>query len=168
VCSSARHRFLVEVDAEQIDAVRSGEIVEYVAVKVGNGYAGGRLQERAERQVLAYEAAVLERHPIGIGDLEIGHAVGHLRCRLECLGEAPLEIRRKPYEAGLTLCSDALRCIVRAKKFRFVIFVEWQKRCHAPRHARVPSQRFVLGLGQFQPPFELDQRRPPRRPRRSR
>ena len=38
---------LVEVVAEQVDAVGAGEVVEAVAVEIGDRHAGGRLHERA-------------------------------------------------------------------------------------------------------------------------
>ena len=68
-------RLLVEVVAEDIDAVGAGEVVEPIAVEIGDRHAGGRLHEGAGPQVLAHEAAVLERHPVGVGELQIGNAV---------------------------------------------------------------------------------------------
>ena len=155
---AALHAGLVEIVAEQIDAVRAGEVVERVAVEVGDRHAAGRLQERAERQVLAHDAAVLERHPIGVGELQIGNAVGHRRGGFERLRKVLLEMRRQPHEAGPALRGDRLGRIVGAEEPRFVVFVERQERRHAPRHPGVSGQRSVLRLGQLQPLLELHQR----------
>ena len=72
---AARHALLVEVIAEKIDAVGSGEVVEAVAVEIGDRHAGGRLDERTGRKVLTHVPAELERHPVGVGELQVGDAV---------------------------------------------------------------------------------------------
>ena len=69
------HAGLVEVVAEQVDAVGAGQVVEAVAVEVGQRDAGRRLPERSGAQVLAHQAAELERHPVGGGELQVGDAV---------------------------------------------------------------------------------------------
>ena len=48
VFEAARDRLLVEVVAEDIDAVGAGEVVELIAVEVGDRHARGRLDEGAE------------------------------------------------------------------------------------------------------------------------
>ena len=58
---------LVEVVAEDVDAVGAGEVVEHVAVEIGHGDAGRRLHERAGAEMLAHQPAVLERHAVGVG-----------------------------------------------------------------------------------------------------
>ena len=47
---------LVEVVAEDVDAVRAGQVVEAVAVEVGDGDAGRRLHEGAGRQMPAHDS----------------------------------------------------------------------------------------------------------------
>ena len=53
--------FLVEVIPEKIDAVRTGEIVQDIAVKIADSDAGRRCKNGAGREVLTNDAAVPER-----------------------------------------------------------------------------------------------------------
>jgi hypothetical protein len=72
--AAARNAFLVEIVAEDVDAVGTGEIVELVAVQIGDLDARGGLQEGAALEVLAHEAAELKRHAVARGELQIGNA----------------------------------------------------------------------------------------------
>ncbi len=71
---AARDAVLVEVMSEKVDAVGPGQVIKDVAVKIGDRHAGRRRQEGSGREMLADEAAELERHPIGAGELKIGDA----------------------------------------------------------------------------------------------
>ena len=68
-------QILVEVVAEQVDAIRPGQVVEHVAVEIGDRHAGRRFQERSGGQMSPDDAAELERH-----------AIGAVNCRSEMLG----------------------------------------------------------------------------------
>src|SRR5262249_2304584 len=68
----------IEVVAQKVDAVGAREVVERVFVEVSHRDAGGRLQEPAAAQVVPNETAVLERYAVGIGELQVGNAIGHL------------------------------------------------------------------------------------------
>ena len=60
-----RDALLVEVVAEDVDAVGAGQVVGHIAVDIGDGDAGGGLHEGAGAEMLPHQPAVLERHPVG-------------------------------------------------------------------------------------------------------
>jgi hypothetical protein len=69
-----RDALLVEVVAEDVDAVGAGQVVEHIAVDIGDGDAGGGLHEGAGAEILPHQPAVLERHPVAFGELQVGDA----------------------------------------------------------------------------------------------
>ncbi len=154
----ARDRPLVEIVAQDVDAVGAGQIVEPIAVEVREHDARGRLHERRRFEVPAHDAAVLERHPIGVGELQIGDAVGHCGGEPDRFGKARVVKRRQPFEAGAALGHDLLGRIVGAEKPVFVIAVERHQRGHPPRHPGMAGQRPVLGLRELEPPPQSHQR----------
>src|SRR5271165_2064668 len=92
---------LVEIVAEQIDAVRAGKIVERISVEVGRPDPARRLEKRADRQMAAYVAAELKRDAIGFGELQIRDQARRLGRQLQCGGKSfAIEIRQ-PREIGL-------------------------------------------------------------------
>ena len=150
------HALLVEVVAEDVDAVRPRQVVEAVAVEIGDGHARGRLQERPAFQVLAHHAAVLERHAVGADELQVGDAVSYLRREPCALGEAVAVELRQLFKPGPAACNDLFRRIVGAEELLFVVVVEGDQRRDAPRHAHMACQRSVLGTRQFETGLELD------------
>src|SRR6202011_3766717 len=76
---AALHRPLVAIVAQEIDAIRSGEVIGPIAVKVGDRHAFTRLYEGSDLQMSADKAPVLERHPIGLRELKVGDCVDDLR-----------------------------------------------------------------------------------------
>ena len=120
---AARDAFLVEVVAEDVDAVRAGQVVEAVAVEVGDGDAGRRLHERAGLQVLAHVAAELERHAVGVGELQVGDAVLDLapsaaRFRRIARGRARTAARSRPRAARQRPPADRRRGRTAARRIR--------------------------------------------------
>ena len=67
---------LVEVLPKHIHAIGAGEVVENVAIEVGDGDAGRLPYKASHPEVLAQIGAVLERHPVGTGELQIRQALG--------------------------------------------------------------------------------------------
>jgi hypothetical protein len=93
---------LVEVVAEDVDAVGAGQVVEDIAVEVGHRHALGGLHEAARLQVLAQEAAELERHAVGAGELQVGDARPRLlRSSQWTLGKRCAKARRQSLQARL-------------------------------------------------------------------
>ena len=150
---------LVEVVAEDVDAIGAGQIVEAVAVEVGDGDAGRRLHEGASLEMQADMAAELERHAIGVGELQIGDTVLDFGRRPRSLGIALAVMRAQPREGSLAPSSNLLRRIVDAEEVALVVFIERHQGRDPARHPRVTGQRAVLGLRQRQAALELDQGR---------
>ncbi len=155
----ASYRLLVEVVAEDIDPVGAGQVVELIAVEIREHDARGRLHERCGFEVLAHDAAILERHPIGVGELQIGDAIGRLGGAADRFGKARVIERRQPLEAGAAAPRDLLRRIVGTEEPALVVVVERHQRGHPPRHPGMAGQRPVLGLRKLEPPAQCHQRR---------
>ena len=155
---AARHALFIEVVAEQVDAVGAGEIVEGVAVQVGDRDAAGRLHERAGLQMRAHQAAELEWHAVGVGELQVGDRAGYLDGLSDRLRVALAIERGQAEESGAALLGNVRRRIVGVEEAPLVILVERYQRGEQPRHPRVSTERAVLGARQVEPRFELDQR----------
>ncbi len=148
---------LVEIVAEHVDAVRTGQIVQTITVQIGDGHAGGGLDEVARLEVFAHVAAELEGHAITGSELQIGNGAGDFGGQISRLLEAPGKHGRQPHEAGTPCRRDAVGCPVGAEELRLVVFVERHQRRKAARHARMPRQRAVLGPRQLQPNLQFAQ-----------
>ena len=145
---------LVEVVAEDVDAVGAGQVVEPVAVEVGDGHAGGRLQQRAASQVAAHEPAVLERDAVSAGELQVRDAVRDLGGATGGLGEAPGVQLREPEEAGAAARGDLLRGVVGGEEARFVVLVERHQPGDPPGEPGMPGERPVLRPRQLEPALQ--------------
>ena len=106
----------------------------------------------------AHDAAILERHPIGAGELQIGNGFGRLGAAADRFGEARLVKLRQAREAGAAQACDLGGRVVAVEKPILVVVVERHETGEAARHARMAGERAVLGLGQFQPPAERQHR----------
>ena len=147
---AALDALLVEVVPEQVDAVGAAKIIERIAVEVGELHTGGRLHERTALQVLAHQAAELERDAVPVGELQVGDLVLDLasqrRRRRVALGVQ----RRQAHEPCTPLLGDIGRRVVGAEELRLVVLVVGNEGCHAARQARVPGQRRMLRSREFQ------------------
>ncbi len=80
---------LVEVVAEDIDAIRAGQVVEHIAVGIGDRDPRRGFHERAGAEMLAHQPAVLEGHPVHFGELQVGDVrcgfLGHLPAQREAV-----------------------------------------------------------------------------------
>ena len=151
------HAVLVEVIAEHVDAIRARQVVEHVAVEIGQRDPGRRLVESADPQVLPHEAAVLERDPIRGRELQVGKARRGLVGQLARLGETLLVQLGEAHEAGVSAVRHLGGCAVGSKDPLVVVFVERDLLGHGEPDARVPAQRRVLRPRQLQPPLQFDQ-----------
>ena len=128
-----------------------------------------RLHEGAGAQMLADQPAVLERHPVDLGELQVGDLRRGLRRHLPALGEAVLVERGQPEEAVLALGGDRGRRAVGTEEVVDVEFVERDQPRHPARHLGMSGQRAVLGPRQRQARLAIWERQPRcRRPRRRR
>jgi len=155
---TALDRALVEVVAEDVDAVGAGEIVEAVAVEIGDRHAVGRLQEGAQRQMLTHHAAILKRYPIGAGELQIGNGFGRLDAAPDRFGKPRLVKLRQASQAGAAQACDVGGRAVAVEEPVLIEVVERHETGEAARHAGMAGERAVLGLRQFQPAAERQHR----------
>ncbi len=150
---------LVEVVAEYIDAIRAGQIVQHVAVEIGDGNPGRRLHKSTGAEMLADQPAVLKRHPIGLGELQVGDAACELQRHLPAGGKTLPVLRGEQEEAVLAPCRDSLGCTVRAKEFIDIEFVERNQARDEARHSAMAGQRPMLGPRQRQSRLQFRQDR---------
>jgi len=147
--------FLVEIVAENVDAVGAGQVVECVAVEIGQRHARRGLHEGACAEVLAHQAAVLERHPVGMRELQVGDLLCRFRAQLPALGEAFGEQGRKTEEGVLAPRRDLRRRTVGAEEIIDVELVGRDQSRHPARHLGMTGERAVLGSRQFKPRLDL-------------
>ena len=101
--------------------------------------------------MLADQAAVLERHPVGFGELQVGDSLRSLQRHLPSPGVALLVERREFEKAVLPLQGDFRRRAVRAEEIIDAEFVERHQPRDQPGHLGMSRQRAVLGPRQRQP-----------------
>src|SRR5208283_24741 len=117
-------RLLVEIIAEDIDAVGGGEVVKNVSVEVGQRDAGRGLEESAGGQTPRDIAAELKRRAITLGELQVGDALRSL-CAQTVRRRKSLAIGfGETHESDAPLRGDLGRRTVAAKNALFVIFIE--------------------------------------------
>ena len=139
---AVRDAVLVEVMPEKIDPVGAGQVVEHVAVKIGDRHAGRRCQKGSRRKMLTDKAAVLERHAIGTDELQVGDAARGLgasaRWSWRNRSRYSADSRMKPSRRRAATSSGA---IVGAEELSFVILVERDQRGDSPSHPGMPGER---------------------------
>ena len=141
---AAREAILVEVDPEQVHPVGAGKVVEAIAVEVGDGDALGGREERAGAEMAPDVAAELKRHPVAVGELEVGHALPHLR-RETSRPREPLPVKaREAHEPGLAARGHLLGGIVRAEDPRLVVVDARDEAGDPARDSDVTGERGVL------------------------
>ncbi|MEY9293182.1 hypothetical protein ABH979_006256 [Bradyrhizobium ottawaense] len=146
---------LVEVVAEDVDAVGAREVVGGVAVDVRDGDAARGLHEGRGAQMLADETRELERHAVALGEVQVGDGFRRFLRHRATPGVA-LGVKLGEAEEGvLTLRHHVIRRAVAAEIFVALEFVEREQLCHPARHLGVPGERPVLGAGQFDPRLDL-------------
>ena len=148
--AALRHALLVEVDPEHVHPIGSGQVVELVPVEVLHADAGRRADKRARIEAAAHEAAVLERHPVVGGELQVGQAGSRTGGDTRGLREPlPVQVRkaRKPRVAQRSHFGG--RAVGIEKAHAVVLVVRHLGGCQ-PAHARVAGKRPVLGPGQLE------------------
>ena len=140
---------LVEVHAEQVDAIGAGQVMEDVGVQVGERDALGRPHEAAHLQVLPQQLGVLEGHAVAAGELQVGQGLRHLGTEGQRLGIALAKVHGQPLERGTALHDHGRWCPVGSEEALLVVAVAGQPRGYAARHARMAGQRRVLGPRQL-------------------
>ncbi len=152
---AALHAALVEVVAQEVDAVGAGEVVAGIAVEVGDLHARRLGDEGARRQCSPDARAELEGHAIALGELQVGDVRGGLGGALERALRPGAERARQPLEAGAAPRGDLLARIVGAEEGGIVVGVVRHQPGQGAGHAGVARQRAVLGARQGEPRAEL-------------
>ena len=146
---------LVEVVAEDVDAVGAGEVIELIAVEVGQRDAGRGLHERAGAELLLDQPAVLERHAVGLGELQVGDAACRLRGERAALGEFLLEQRAEAEEAVLASSGDLPRRAIGAEEVVDFELITRDQLGDPARHLGMAGERAVLGTRQLDAGLDL-------------
>ena len=141
---------LVDVHAEEVDAVGAAQVVEDIAIQVGERDALRRLQEAAHLEVPAQQLGVLEGHAVAAGELQVGQAVAHLVTQGQCPRITLGVVQRQTLQRRAALRHHGRRRAVAGEEALLVVAVAGQPRRDAARHARMAGQRRVLGPRQFQ------------------
>jgi hypothetical protein len=147
---------LVEVVTEDIDAVGAGQIVEDVAVHVGQRHAGRGLHEGAGTEIVAHQTAVLKGNAIALDELQVGDAFRHLRGHLQAFRKPLPAVLRETEERVAPLAGDLGRSAVGCEELLRVEIVERNQSCNAPRQLRVTGKRAMLGARQQQSRVEFE------------
>jgi hypothetical protein len=148
---------LVEGVAEDVHAVGAGEVVTAIAVEIGEGDSAGRLNERTCIEVLAHEMTELERHAIGVDELQIGDAFGDLCSASDRLRKSCSVELRQPHESGAAERRNLFRRIIASKELRLVILIERHKGRDPPCDPGMPGQRPMLRLRELQSRLQFRQ-----------
>src|SRR5271165_4667689 len=97
--------------------------------------------------MLAHEMTKLERHAVGVGELQVGDAVGGLGGASGCLCVSCAVELGKPREGGAAAHCNVLRRMIALEELRLVILVKRDKRCDAACDPGMTGQRPMLCLG---------------------
>src|SRR4029077_7850165 len=153
------HARLVKIVSKKVNAIRASQVVETIAIKISEHHAVGRLEKRTRAQVFAHKPAVLERHSIGVCELQIGNAFACDRRQPARFAETFTVELREPHKAAAAARSNLLRSPVRSEELVLVELIKWQQPGETPCYARMPGQRTVLGSGELESRFHLCQPR---------
>lgn len=149
---------LVEIVAEDIDAVGSGQVVEVIAVEVADLDAAAGLEKAAAAQMLADEPAELEGDAIVAGELQVGNILRSFGRECRRLREACVINLGQREESCLAARGDFLRRAIAAEESVLVVFVKRDQLRHALGHPGMTGQRAVLGPRQFETALDARQR----------
>ena len=105
--------------------------------------------------MLAHQPAVLERHAVGFGELQVGDVLGGFRRHLPALGVTLLIKFCEPEEAVLAVHGDIDRRAVGAEELADIEFVMRQQPRDHFGHFGMSGQRAVLGTRKRQPRLQF-------------
>ncbi len=145
------HAFLVEVVAEQVDAIRARQIKGGVAVEVGHADARRLQEQRPDLEAAGRVAAELERNPIAPCELQIGHGRLELLAASDGLRFAFAEDSRQMLEARSALVGDRGRRAVTGKELLLAVLIERDEARDPFAPGRMSLQRRMLRAAEPQP-----------------
>ena len=141
---------LVEVLSKEVHAVRTGQVMKLVAVKVFQRHAAGGTHEAGALEPGAQVGAVLKRHAVGAGELQVRDAKLGCFSHRDAFGVAVLKDGREPIHSRFAFFNDSSYCAIRRKEFVFIVGIARNQPRHALGHAGVARERAVLGARQFE------------------
>src|SRR5262249_51452779 len=139
----------VEILAEEVDAVGTADVVEDVAVEVGECDAGGGLDEGADGEIFADDAAELEGDAVGGGELEVGEAFAGVFREVDSFGKTRAIELGKAVEGGASFLGDVGWRVVEAEELVGAVVVERNEPSKASAHSRVADEGRVFGAGEL-------------------
>ena len=148
---AALHAGLVEIVAEQVDAVRAGQVVAGVAVEIGDLDAIRRSDKRPRGQMLLHGGAEREGHAVALGELQVGDMRGCFGRPVERPHAARAQQARQVREGGAAPVGDLGGRVVGGEEMRVVEGIARHQRGDAPGEARMSGEGTMLGARQGKP-----------------
>ena len=108
--------------------------------------------------MVAHETVVLERHAVGVGELQVGDTVSHLGGLLCGNSKSSAVERGKPHEAAAAAHCDLDWSAIGAEELGIAVLIIGDERSEPSRQPGMARDRSVLRPGQFKPPLDLSQR----------
>ena len=136
---------LVKVIAHQVHAIRAGQVDEHIAVQIGHGDAGRRLQKGTDLQALLDHGLELVGHAVGTDELHVRQAIDHRSARLQGLGVTLCNALHQRDKCRLAACHHIDWRTVYGENLLLVVAVVGQQRSQQTRITRMACQRAVLG-----------------------
>ena len=146
---------LIRVVAQQIDAVGSRDVIEDIAVGIGQPRAVGCGDEDAATEFLADQTAIGKRHAVAVGEEQVGDGVDRLGLERGGPRETPLVVCRERLERRSALRRDRLGGAVGRKESGRVEVVVRDQAGDPPRQTRMSRKRGMLAERQLQAPTRL-------------
>ena len=140
---------LVGVVAEDVDAVRAGQVEGDVAVEIADPHAVRGLDEAADAQLLADQPPELERHAIPVRELQIRDGFGRGGGGRERARGARGQLVGQAGKAGPPPLGDLEGRAIGGEEAVRPVVVERHQPRQALRQASVAVQRSVLGARQL-------------------
>ena len=157
LCSAPFDAALVEVVAEYVHAIRTGQIEELIAVEICYQHAFRLVNEHASLEMGTNISAELKRNAIVRCELHIGDAIRDLRRHSCAFDKARLVQRAQLRESRAADRSHVVGCVIRSEKIGVVVLVVRHPLRNLSRHLRVSRQRAMLGQRQLNAGLEFRQ-----------
>ena len=155
---AALHAAFVEIVSQQVHAVRPGEIVEDVAVEIGELDAVRSGEKRASGQMRLHVRAEREGHAVALGELQVGDAERRFGCPVQCPRSRRPQQARQSLEGGAAAGRDVCAGAVGVEEIGVVKGVMGHQRRDATGEARMAGEGPMLGAGQNEPCAQLHRR----------
>ena len=147
----------VEIVAQEVDAVGTGQVKKDIAVEVSHGHALRRLQKTAAFDVACQVIGVLVRHPIPPCELHVRNDAAGTRCHCDTFGIPRVIQGGQPGKAVTATLHHRAIGTVRVEEGVFVIGIARQQASDAFGDTRVTCERTVFGTRELKASFGFGQ-----------